>query len=541
VPRSVFPAREQVGAVRPHRAHDIGIHPTVDMPGAARLRHARINVTLEPVYARAINAVPRRLWHRLGRIGDTPLRRRPNVALARSSRRCSHMYSNRNGIRSGVVYAIICEDGCRSNVRSAIHTWIPASTLLRFNCSLRTCIPIWHNRCNTSPRVRVPWRKRPPPFRSAVCRKAFTIEADADRGSTSGREKMATPAPQRRLAAPRPTDGGSSDGVNRWSFVWIVLALVIGIVIGAVYMRARNNRMAKEVIVSVNGVNITKDVFLSRLQTSKANTRDLASLQRQYGVNVLRSMVIEQFYLLLAKQDGVLPSNADVDKEYENVKKRTPNFHEQMKRDGLRPEDVKLNLRVALARAAIFTKGITVTPEDAQRFYQMNINPKNPSARFYSPEMAQVAVIITDTESAGKKALRELESPGAKWQDVVRKYSVDPNTRDTGGIMRPIKRTNAPQIKELEDTIFKIKIRQRIGPVKFRGKWWIIWSIDKRAEKTTPYEEVKSDCELGAKALKAGKEREVKASAEFSDFVNKANVQVFWPQYKTALTFKETK
>jgi foldase protein PrsA len=345
---------------------------------------------------------------------------------------------------------------------------------------------------------------------------------------------MTSAAPQRRAATPRPAEEGPSEGTSRWFLVWVALALVIGIVIGAVFMRARNARIAKEVIVSVNGANITKDVFYRRLEMGRPGNAGHSN-----GVNTLQSLVMDEMYVQFAKKNGVAPTDAQVQAEYAKVKKQ-PDFKQRMSELGLTPNEVRHNLRVSLSMSAVVQKDVQVTDAQVRKFYDMNIDPRNPYARFHTPETTRIAVIVTKTEDESKKALAELRT--VKWPDVVKKYSVD-KSKTVGGLLPPIQRgrTQAARVKGMEDTIFKVALGKTVGPVKMTGVWWIINCVNKEPEKTKAFEEVKDDCVVGAKIQKGlpPKARELRTA--FADFVKKANVQVFWPQYKKSLTVQGTK
>src|SRR5207248_13100 len=93
--------------------------------------------------------------------------------------------------------------------------------------------------------------------------------------------------------------------------------------------------------------------------------------------------------------------------------------------------DVRRQLAAQLARAELLTHGITVTSAEMRRFYDINIDPKNGNARYFEPETAHIAVIVTPTEQASRRARVDL-AQGSRFQTVVRLYSVDPSKASDG-------------------------------------------------------------------------------------------------------------
>lgn len=333
-------------------------------------------------------------------------------------------------------------------------------------------------------------------------------------------ESQAAP---RRAATPRQAAAGTQAAAKKSSplLIWGValLALLIGLVIGVFGMRARYH--AKEVVFSVNGATVDKNTFFDRLQ-------------RAAGAPVARALVAEQLQLQFAEKEGVLPTDEEVEARFQELAKRK-NFKENLQRQGLTEEQFKSNLKLQMAQTNVLTKGVKVTDAEIREFYHQNTNPKNPNARFYMPETVQLAVIVTRTEEDAKKALADLNR-GIAWATVVKNYSLD-DSKENDGVLPPTVRgrTRASTIPGLEDAVFGMKVGDRIGPRQFAGAWWIIRCLDKRPAQTLPFEEVKTECEIGAKLVKAGPETAKKVETRFAEFQKNAEVKAFWPQYSEVI------
>lgn len=337
---------------------------------------------------------------------------------------------------------------------------------------------------------------------------------------------MGMDAPQRRAATQRPVvDVPEDSGKNRWFPVWLVLVLLVGVGIGVFFMKNRYAKLEKEVVVSINGVNITKDEFYRQLERSAGNP-NLSN-----GEAVLRSMVLDEVYLQFANSRGVAPTKDQISAAYRRLKK-TPDFDKRMENLGLRPRDVRRNLSVAMAQTAVIVKGVTATEAEARKFYEQNIDPQNRNARFFKPQTTSIQAIVTKTEADGKAAVAELRN-GGKWSDVAKKYSLDP--RRGAPVDIPRGRSLAARIPGAEDIIFGVKIGKMTGPVKIANTWWIITCGAQTLAETRPYEDVKEDCMDGARLQKVAPAETRKMKQEFKVFLEKTTqkpaMQVFWKQY----------
>jgi parvulin-like peptidyl-prolyl isomerase len=323
--------------------------------------------------------------------------------------------------------------------------------------------------------------------------------------------------PAARRAA-RRTEQATGRGFRLPVWLFVVLALVIGVGIGALAARQRYKGREKEVVLSVNGENITKDQFYRRLELVA-------------GVNTLRQMSEEKMTLQFAKKLGTYPSDAEVEAKYAEAMKRA-DVKESLRASGQTADEYKYGLRIALATANSLSKGASVSDAEVKQFYEANIRKNNPTARYYIPETSVVAVIVTRTEDECKKALSELTN-GMPFNRVVEKYTMDQSTRNTGGVLPPIQkgRTQADRIAGLESAIFGLKIGQQIGPRKFADGWWIIRCLERKEAQTLPFDQVKEECRTQVLLSKGAPKNARAMEEEFANFRKTAKVQAFWRQY----------
>lgn len=306
------------------------------------------------------------------------------------------------------------------------------------------------------------------------------------------------------------------------------LALVIGFGIGVLVMRHRHQ--AEQVVASVNGVVITRDMLDARLQETA-------------GQQVMHIMVEEQLRLQFAKSKNLYPTDQQVEERYQQASK-DPHFASLLAASGMPVSDYKDSLRVKLAQAAVLTQGVTVSDADIRKYYQAQSNPRNPTAQFYKPDTITLRVIaaVVDPKKpdAAKKlvqsAMQELNS-GTPFDLAASEYSQDAS-KSNGGLISPLQRGRSPITPDLplETSLFNLKVNQLYGPVLFHNEWWIFRCEDKKQGQAVPFNTVKDEAALGAKLAKGFQQNTKRVETEFAAFEQNSKLQAFWPQYQRAVT-----
>ena len=321
-----------------------------------------------------------------------------------------------------------------------------------------------------------------------------------------------------RRAAP-----GIGRGLPPWSLV--LIGMFLGGVLALLVWAIKHHRAAAaDYVVAVNGTEISKGTLDHRLEI-------------EAGIPTMHKLVEEQLQLQFAKQQGLAPTDAQVEKEYAKLSAK-PGFAQALQASGQTPSDVRLGIRIQLAKSAVLTQGVTVADSDAQRYYQAQSDPGNPSAQFYRPPAIVLRAIETPTRADADKALAELNA-STPFELVVTTYSQDAS-KNNGGLLSPLIYGRSPLHRSpaLENAVFAMKVGGQIGPVAFNNQWWIFGCVNKSAAAKIPYAEVRDQCLSGAKLAKALPVNGKKVETEFSAFQRSSNLQPFWPQYRAALGTK---
>jgi len=305
---------------------------------------------------------------------------------------------------------------------------------------------------------------------------------------------------------------------GRVLLIVVVLTFLIGNLTGMLFLRWRRIRFQNAVVFAVNGATIRRNEFTARLEEVAAK-------------NVMAEMIEKQLRRQFLTAKKAYPSDKEVEARIKEDKSQ-PNFDKTLIAMNLTMDQYRDAVRDELAQAKLLTQGVTVTDEEVRKFYERNVDRKNPQARFFIPETIQVAVIGTRTREAAEAALADLRK-GTPWEDVARTYSVDVSAFQ-GGLLPPFARgrTMAAMIPGMEATVFSLQPGQRIGPVKFAEGWWIIQCREKWPEITLRFDQVKLRARMWAAMEKGVPKNGRRVASEYAAFQKRANVQVFDPYFR---------
>ena len=328
-------------------------------------------------------------------------------------------------------------------------------------------------------------------------------------------------------AAPAVPKKKTSASASRGKGVGPMFLLPVGGLLFVLGMGAAalwNRHAANAPVVVVNGEAVSAQEFAHRL--------DLAA-----GANVMQQLVDEKLQAQYAARQNVLPSEAAVEDKYRQQSAQ-PGFADTLKKARQTPDDAKMGIRNALIQQALVGQGVTVSEDDAHRFYDANIDPRNPQARYYRPETARVAVIVSDKPDDIKNALHDLAS-GTAFTDVAAHYSKD-TSKANGGLLPPIRRgsTDAQKFPGLENALMNMKPGQQLDTFKTANMLWIIRCVEHGVEVKVGFEQVKEECRQGALLTKGAQANGQSLQTQMQAFRRAAKIDVLRPEYKDSLGVK---
>jgi foldase protein PrsA len=132
---------------------------------------------------------------------------------------------------------------------------------------------------------------------------------------------------------------------------------------------------------------------------------------------------------------------------------------------GLTLNDVLFRVRVSQIFSKLLAKHpTTVTSAQILAYYQAH------TSQFGTPENRNIRIVLTKTQGQAQAALSALRR-GSSWAAVVKKYSTDPTTKKTGGLLSGV--TKGQQDAALDAAAFAAKLNQLGGPVKGQFGYYV--------------------------------------------------------------------
>jgi parvulin-like peptidyl-prolyl isomerase len=332
--------------------------------------------------------------------------------------------------------------------------------------------------------------------------------------------------------APPPARSPQTPAPPRKNLPALVAGGLLLVLLGGYVGAQMAHRGDNPTIATVNGVGIDQKQYVHRCESLVATGSLLNNTA--IGPQVLRQMVLEELALQYAGSQKVMPTDSDVEKRFDKTSK-VKDFDENLHKALQTPEDVKHNIKVALARANVITKGVSVSDQEVEAFYKAYSDPRNPKALYSRPDAVQIAAIISNNEADIRNALHDLAS-GASFADVAKRYSKDKSMAN-GGLLPPIQHgmLNSKQFPGVENRLFDLKPGQQIDDMKVGSNYWLVRCVGRSQETRIPFDQVRDECRDNALLVKASKANGKAVEENYKEFVKDAHIEALLPQYRDAV------
>lgn len=257
--------------------------------------------------------------------------------------------------------------------------------------------------------------------------------------------------------------------------------------------------------------------------TTNANVKDQLT---QYKKQELEDMVVKKTILKKASELNVKPTDEDVNKQMTdsinnyNSQHTEENYADTLKKMGMTEAEAKENLRDLMTISATedyVTKDITVTDDEAQRYYD-----DNKSSKFTINAGANVAHILVKDEVTAKKLKEQLDA-GADFATLAKENSIDTGSKNNGGDLGFIPYNSTEYVSEFMDGFKNLKEGQVSDPVKSEFGYHLIKVTGIKEGQVISFDEVKDKVKAGILKAKKG--------AAFADKINEwkseLNVKIY--------------
>jgi parvulin-like peptidyl-prolyl isomerase len=174
------------------------------------------------------------------------------------------------------------------------------------------------------------------------------------------------------------------------------------------------------VVFTVNGEEVKGGEYYRRMEYLPGVGRASGSGFAEYppGFLTIEQLITERFLLQLAKEKGVLPTDAEVQQELTNAIEDSPKLLEDWQNAGRTRPELEYEMRYQLAQFKLITRGITITDQQVEQFY--NSNP----TMYTLPKRVKLRVIVVDSVTAKEAVDADLKS-GKTFAQVAGTRSLD--------------------------------------------------------------------------------------------------------------------
>ena len=186
------------------------------------------------------------------------------------------------------------------------------------------------------------------------------------------------------------------------------------------------------------------------------------ALFTQLSGQVLDFLIKSYWYQADAARLHIKVTDAQVQKQFNQEKQQAypteAGFQSFLAQSGLTQDDILYRVRLNLLFTQLLSRETKkVTPAEVAAYYNSH------TSSFGTPESRNIRIILAKTPAEAQAAKAALAS-GQSWAAVANKYSIDPTTKNKGGLLTGV--TKGQQDAALDTAAFAAPQGKLLGPVK---------------------------------------------------------------------------
>jgi foldase protein PrsA len=219
-----------------------------------------------------------------------------------------------------------------------------------------------------------------------------------------------------------------------------------------------------------NCINQARKEIPSLAKTATKTLRtDCKQLFTSLSSQVMDFLIKAYWYQADANKLGVKVTDAEVQTAFDKAKNQQfPNgkgYSQFLSQTGQTTQDILYRFRINTIVQKLAAKHTQkVTQADIQNYYNSH------SSQFGTQESRNIRVVLAKTQAdanAAKAALGKHQS----WATVAKKYSTDPTTKNTGGLLNGVTKQQADPA--LASVAFSAPLNKVMGPVKGQFGYYV--------------------------------------------------------------------
>jgi foldase protein PrsA len=264
-------------------------------------------------------------------------------------------------------------------------------------------------------------------------------------------------------------------------------ALLVALVLLVPLLAACGKDVPQGAIAAVGDDVVTQEQFDEIMDQAKAQyssqegappfpeegTAEYNQLKASIVNYLVQNAIVEQN----AEKLDVTVTEEDVDTRYTEIEAQVGSkkkLEELLKEQNVTEEQLREQIADQMLLDAVRQKvyeDVAISDAQAKEYFE---NPEN-KGQFEQAETRDMRHILTETKAEATKAYSELESdPDSDkvWENVAKKYSTDPGTKDSGGALGswPAGR----MVPEFDEIAFALEVDELSEPVKSPFGWHVI-------------------------------------------------------------------
>jgi foldase protein PrsA len=203
---------------------------------------------------------------------------------------------------------------------------------------------------------------------------------------------------------------------------------------------------------------------------TKTLRSDCQQLFTSLSSQVMDFLITSYWYQADAHKLGVNVTTAEVTKALDTAKKQTfptaAGFNNFLSQTGQTLDDITYRFKInTILQKLVARETKPVTQADIVTYYNSH------QSSFGTQESRNIRIVLAKSAADADAAKKALQS-GQSWSTVAKKYSTDPTTKNSGGLLTGV--TKGQQDAALTDAAFSAPLNTLLGPVKGQFGYYVL-------------------------------------------------------------------
>ncbi len=204
--------------------------------------------------------------------------------------------------------------------------------------------------------------------------------------------------------------------------------------------------------------------------STKTLQQDCSRLFDSLKTQALGQLISSYWQQAEAAKQHITVSNAEVQTTFERDRTRsypTPQlFNSFLQQSGYTVQDLTFLVRIQLLYQKLVAKHTkSVTNAQIAAYYASHLS------QFGTAQSRNLRIVLTKTRSQAVAAKKALAS-GQSWNTVAKRYSIDPATKDHGGVLDNVSEGQTDQA--LQAVAFSAPLNHVLGPIQGQFGYYVV-------------------------------------------------------------------